>query len=103
MQTLTIANTILAQLGGNRFVAMTGSKNFMGSQENRDLQFCVGKNDSGINKCVIYLKDDDTYTVTFYKIASRGLKVRMIANFVGVYADQLSNVFETATGMRTSL
>ena len=30
---LTVANTILQQLGGNKFRVMTGAKNFVGSND----------------------------------------------------------------------
>ena len=33
MTDLTVSQTILSQPGGNRFIAMTGSKNFVGSDD----------------------------------------------------------------------
>lgn len=33
MTDMTVSQTILSQLGGNRFIAMTGSKNFVGSDD----------------------------------------------------------------------
>jgi hypothetical protein len=33
MSNLTVANTILEQLGGGRFIAMTGAKSFVGGED----------------------------------------------------------------------
>jgi hypothetical protein len=33
MTDMTVSQTILSELGGNRFIAMTGSKNFVGSDD----------------------------------------------------------------------
>ncbi len=42
MADLTVAKTILEQLGGELFVAMTGAKNFVGTEDS--LTFEVGSN-----------------------------------------------------------
>jgi hypothetical protein len=42
MTDLTVAKTILAQLGGERFVMMTGATNFVGGADS--LAFRVGSN-----------------------------------------------------------
>lgn len=91
-----VATTILNQLGGNRFIAMTGSKKFV-SIEN-GLQFRIpGK----VNSCRIVLDDSDTYTVEFFKI--RGVNVKSVYELSGVYADMLQSIFTSQTGLDTSL
>ena len=96
---MPVAETILAQLGGNRFVTMTGARNFVGSSNK--LQFKIPKNQSSANFVTIELTPDDLYTVTFAKY--RGLKVTTLKEFDGVYADQLRSIFERYTGLYTSL
>lgn len=71
MADMTVANTILAQLGGNRFLGMTGAKNLTGSE--RGLTFALprgARRVSGglpvpITHVSIELKKDDTYKMTF--------------------------------------
>ena len=50
MSDMTVAKTILEQLGGNKFRVMTGAKNFMGFTDG--LVMKIGRNSSNSN----YLK-----------------------------------------------
>lgn len=95
-----IAMTILEQLGGNRFMAMTGAKN-LAFGDNGSLQFKIGRNAGKITNVVIELGASDLYTVKFYKI--RAAKCDLVKELDGVYADQLCKVFTSVTGMATSL
>lgn len=99
MADLTAANTILEQLGGNKFRAMTGAKDFVG--DTRALQFRLPKNPKGVTNVRIELADDDTYTVKFFKI--RKWDVTALGEQAMVYADSLRAVFESGTGLRTTL
>jgi len=100
--TNTIANTILNQLGGNRFCAMTGAKNLLDHGD--ALSFKVGRGAAGgINYVKVVLAADDTYTVEFWKVAKRGLDVRKLHEVDGVYAADLRRCFEGHTGFATSL
>jgi hypothetical protein len=95
--------TILRQLGGGRFMAMTGASAVLGNSEGTELQFSIPRS-RGINKVRIVLdRSDDTYDVAFYSIGKRGLSVREVAKQTGVYAEDLQRVFTTATGLDTSL
>jgi hypothetical protein len=96
---MQVANTILQQLGGGRFIAMTGSKNFVGRENG--LSFSVGRNDAGVNKVRVILTPADVYTVEAFRV--RGTTVKLIGSREGVYCDNLRAVFETLTGLRTSL
>jgi hypothetical protein len=101
MTTMEVAKTILEQLGGNRFVAMTGAKYLLGGEN--ELQFQIGSGAAkGINAVRITLDATDTYTMRFYKIG-RGARVSEIAAPSGVYAEDLRRVFEQHTGLLTSL
>lgn len=95
-----VAETILAQLGGNRFRAMTGAKQFVGSETALTFKLPRGAKD-GINAILIVLDANDTYTVTFYKV--RGLKVATVTEVSFIYADQLRPLFTAKTGLYTSL
>ena len=89
------AAELLKQLGGNKFIAMTGAKNFgIGSN---GLSFKIGKNAKAVNYVVIQLNGKDLYDMKFQK----GTRVLKKAN--DVYADQLQKMFTKHTGMYTSL
>ncbi len=96
---MNVATTILEQLGANRFIAMTGARNFVAGE--RSLQFAIGRNASKANKVRITLDVSDTYTVSFYRLAK--LDCETLSERAGVTADALRTVFENYTGLRTSL
>ena len=96
-----IADTILVQLGGNRFIAINGAKMFTFGEKG-ELTFRIGSGaDQGINCVKITLDADDTYTMTFYKI--RGVKVVVVKEVDMVYAEDLRRIFTDTTGFRTTL
>ena len=94
-----IAKTILQQLGGNKFIAMTGAKNL--GFTNNGLQMKIGRNSKGITHVVISLKSTDTYDVEFIKM--RGVNRKVVKKLKGVYADQLGTMFKKYTGMNVRL
>jgi hypothetical protein len=94
-----VAKTILQQLGGNKFVAMTGAKNFLASPDG--ISFRIGSNASGVNAIRIKLNGSDAYDIEFLAIRGTSLKVKGKED--GVQADQLARVFTKHTGMVTSL
>ena len=94
-----IAQTILKQLGGRRFIAMTGAKNI--GFTNKGLSMKIGKNAKGITHVVVdYNRGKDLYDMEFVKI--RGTK-RTGKKVKSVYADDLKTIFKGYTGLRTSL
>lgn len=96
---MEIAQEILRQLGGQRFIAMTGSKNFVGKKDG--LTFKVGQNAKGVTHVTVTLDPNDTYTVAFFKI--RGTSVKRIVGVANVYNDNLQAVFTENTGLYTRL
>jgi hypothetical protein len=99
---MNVATTILQQLGGGRFIAMTGAKQFVGSDA--ALRFKInGRNRDGkaVNLVNVTLDASDTYTVTTYRNAK--LHCVEIDSRSFVYNDNLRDVFESLTGLRTSL
>lgn len=96
-----VARTILEQLGGNKFIVMTGAKSFV--QGERELQMHIPMGPGrGRRVFRVELADNDTYRVRFYRLR-RGLEVETIAAQDDVYCDMLAAVFERMTGLRTRL
>ena len=91
---------ILQQLGGNKFIAMTGAKNLGTSGKKNNLSFSIGRNSKGITHVLITLTSMDTYDMEF--ITMRGTK-RKSKKVKGVYADMLQKIFTKMTGMDTRL
>jgi len=96
--TMTVATTILEQLGGNRFQAMTGAKLFVGSEDS--LHFNIPMSQK-VNKVFIELTELDLYNIFFYNI--RGTNVKVVHMVDGIDATQLREVFTKFTGLETSL
>lgn len=95
-----IAATILTQLGGGKFIAMTGAKNICYGLDGW-LEFRIGRNTSGANKVIIQLNSKDLYDVKFLRI--HGAKITTKAQYDDVFGDQLQSIFTEATGLYTSL
>jgi hypothetical protein len=93
------AAIILKQIGGNRFIAMTGAKGFAFS--NKYMSFKIGKNSKGINFVRIGHNSKDLYDMEFGFVSTRGIKVKKKVK--DVYADMLGTIFTKHTGMYTSL
>jgi hypothetical protein len=99
---LSVAQTILAQLGGNRFIAMTGAKSFVGGPT--FLGFTIPRNSSPANRVTVtYQPGRDLYSMSFIKTSRGGLDSKEVQRFDGLYADQLRPTFTQVTGMETSL
>lgn len=96
---MTVAKEILRQLGGNKFIAMTGAKNF-GATEN-SLTFKIGRNSSSANWIKIVLNGKDLYDLSFIQV--RGDKIKTLKTYDDVYFDQLQEIFTSFTGMHTHL
>jgi hypothetical protein len=94
----TVACEILKQLGGRRFIAMTGASN-MGC-DNNSMSMKIMRNSAKVTHVKIELTVMDVYKMTFYN-CSRDLKV--IAERENVYNDMLQDVFTSITGLNTSL
>jgi len=93
-----IGKTILDQLGGNKFTAMTGAKDFY--TNGNSLNFRIPRSNT-ITHVRITLDPTDTYTMLFMKVYRRD--VTNVAEHSGLFADQLQPVFTKETGLRTHL
>lgn len=96
-----VATTILKQLGGNRFIAMTGAHSFF-SEQNSAL-FRIPRVNK-IKAVKITLEANDTYTMRFIgQKNAPSHEVFDVAVVQGVYCDQLQQIFTEHTGLYTSL
>lgn len=103
-----IAQTIIQQLGGGKFAAMTGMKNvtyFNGGEKSRGgVTFKIGGGaKSGINYVRVTLTFMDVYTVEYLKVSPSKGTVKTIKQSDDVYCDMLQDNFIEATGFFTSL
>lgn len=96
-----IANAILEQLGGGRFVVMTGARHLVSHADALSFKLPARFAKDGINYVKVTLTAADDYRVEFFKL--RGIKFSPVSKVEGVYADMLRGVFEQATGLYTSL
>ena len=94
-----VALTILEQLGGRRFIVMTGAKNFVGSEH--ALTFSIPRAVGGANKVRVTLTAMDDYIVETFAV--RGSRFSVKGYREGVYADSLQSVFTSLTGLYTRL
>ena len=97
---MSIAKTILEQLGGNKFRVMTGAKNLMGFENG--LVMKLGRNSSNSNYLKITLNSMDTYDMVFAKLTRMGEK-KSVTEYNNIYNDMLTDQFTAHTGMYTSL
>ena len=94
-----VASTILKQLGGNKFLAMTGVKILTHSV--KFLSFKLPKAKGGINHVKITLNNKDLYDIDFGSV--RGGRYVVKKSVDDVFAENLPSVFTQYTGLYTSL
>ena len=95
----TIAQTILTQLGGNCFLAMTGAKQLVNTGNGP--QFAIGSGAKNKANKVVVTLDGDLYSVRFLTI--RGTTITERGTFEMIYGDRLSALFTEQTGFDTHL
>ncbi len=96
---MTCANTILEQLGGHKFIVMTGAKNFTGTE--KTLSFSIMRNTKKVTHVKITLNWKDLYDIEFMRVHK--LKVNPISEAKDVYFDELQRVFTGETGLYTRI
>ncbi len=97
---MSVAKTILSQLGGNKFAVMTGAKNFIDTGDG--LAMKIGRNKTSSNYLKITLNMMDLYDVRFSRVSPKGGE-RSVTEYNDVFCDSLVEVFEKHTGMYTKL
>lgn len=93
-----IANMIYAQLGGNKFAAMTGAHSFAFGNDG-SLSFKYPAKGRALHGVLITLNGNDLYDVKFI-VVNKDYNVKEYEN---VYEDQLAELFTRHTGLLTSL
>lgn len=94
---MTTANETLKQLGGNKFIAMTGATCF----SDGDTLIAKFKGSKIANIMYVTLNSMDTYDVKIGKF--RGMELKIVKEVNGAYNDMLKNIFEQTTGLYISL
>lgn len=108
MTDLEISSTIYQQLGGSRFAAMTGAKNFAYGRSR--LQFDLPRDSQPhkvpskrVARVSIELNSMDMYVVTYYRRTRKVHAPFEALRSALLYADQLQEHFKQTTGLDTSL
>lgn len=100
-RSIEIANIILSQLGGNRFIAMTGAKQMVAIPNGLQVKFPARFAAKGINCLQVVLLPSDTYLMRFLNV--KPMNVKTVSEFSDVYCDQLQNIFTSETLLNTHL
>jgi len=103
---VAVANEIFRQIGGKRFVVMTGAKYVTAIRGGLELRLPRAKD--GINLVeIMYNKGADDYTMSFYRFQAptlkREWKKTLKKQYKNIYADDLQRLFTDATGLDTHL
>ena len=99
-----IAQTILQQIGGKRFTAMTGSRDYINM--GNGLRMSLARNKTSANRLdIIYDAGADLYNMRFYRRTfskkTFECRTRDIAVHEGIYFDMLEEMFTMVTGLYT--
>lgn len=108
---MSVAEVILQQLGGTRFITMTGAKEFIA--DNNALRFKLPRNGSKANYCRIELNSKDLYNMEFIKFTPSRFysktfkytepKTEVLQTYCDIDCSQLCIVFEQYTKLYTHL
>ncbi len=98
---MTVREIILQQLGGGKFIAMTGARNFIGLEDGLSFKLPSNFASDGINFIRVKLNVRDTYDVEFGKV--RGLNYTQHSLHEDIYNDNLRDVISRVTGLSLSL
>lgn len=94
---MTVARTILDQLGGSMFITMTGAKNLV--DHGSALSFKLGRGAKNkATHCKITLDPTDTYTVEFMRYNGRSFEMKSMSSDSQIYCDTLRQAFTERTG-----
>lgn len=98
---MQVAHTILQQLGGNKFNAMTGARDHIAGPNYLQFRLPANTAKNRANVVTIKLEATDLYRVEFINL--RGVNLKVITAHDGVFADQLQALFTEQTGLDTHL
>lgn len=95
------AETILKQLGGMRFIAMTGAKNLFFDNDKQFVSMQIMRNQAKAKWVKITLNCMDLYDMEF--VSMKGNELVTVAERKGLYNDMLPAAFTAVTGLNTHL
>lgn len=102
---LQVAATIMNQFGGKRFAVMVGAKEVLATDNG--VRFKIGKNTAGVNMVHVDLTPMDLYNVRFEKRSfstkTMEAKIKEVAKYDGVYAEDLADIFVSTTKLYVRL
>lgn len=96
---------MLSQMGGHRMLAMVGGMAIFGRGKGGYPELTVTfktANPGRINRVIVTLCWTDTYRVQFLRVTKTGA-CALVRDENDVYAEDLIPLFESITGLRTSL
>ena len=99
-----VAKIILQQIGGSRFLTMTGSRDLINL--GNGLRMSLSRNKTSANRLeIIYDEGADLYNVRFYRQSMNHktfeVTTKDIEKIDGVYCDMLEEIFTDVTGLYT--
>jgi hypothetical protein len=101
MNKFPVAETILQQLGGRKFAVMVGACSFAGGPNSLSFRFRGCKKWQACR--IDYDEGRDLYTMTFFRTPRAPTYDIVKKEYDELYCDMLDDVFEAATGLKTSL
>ena len=99
-----VAKIILQQIGGSRFLTMTGPRDYINL--GNGLRMSLSRNKTSANRLeIIYDEGADLYNLRFYRQSfskkTFEVKTKDIKTYEGVYFDMLEEIFTDVTGLYT--
>jgi hypothetical protein len=98
---MTISAEIMKQLGGKRFVIMTGAKNIVNRPNG--VTMSLPRNVTGGMQCCITLNSTDLYDIDFFSLHRKTFVIQYKKRFTDIGVENLSDVFSQATGFAVRL
>lgn len=93
---MAIAEEIVKQLGGRRFIMMTGAYDFLTLDSGVRFKLLGGFTKQGISLVEVILEPSGTYRVRFEAAGGR-----IVSEHENIYSDQLRELFTSETGLDT--
>lgn len=101
MSNLTVAETIIQQMGGlGKLRAMAGAHTFAADEKSIQFKFQGSRK---ANICRVELLPSDTYKFQLWKYNRRTFDSIRVYELNGVHWDALIDLFESETGLHLSL
>ena len=101
MTDMTVPNTMLAQLGGSRFKAMTGATSFAGDETMLSFRLPRNMTKQRAWGMRITLQQDDLYHLEL--LTMKDFEVKVVDDRRDVFVENLRETFTDMTGLDTSL